>query len=299
MILATAAYLVWGVFPLYFPLLFPADATEILAHRILWCAAAAGLLLLVPRLRASLSVLIRSRRRVLILTAGAVFLAANWFTYVWAVNNDEVVQASLGYYTNPLVSVLLGVIVLSERLRRLQWVAVGIAFLAVVWLTFEYGHVPWVALVLAVSFALYGLLKKQADAPAVQSMVVEAGVLAPAALLYVVAIQIAGTGTFTEHGLSHAALLISSGPVTIVPLLLFAGAATRVPLSVIGLLQYLTPTMQLLLGVLVLDEPMPPGRFVGFCGVWLALVVLGFDSVRAGRLRRRALLAPPVTSSAG
>jgi chloramphenicol-sensitive protein RarD len=197
------------------------------------------------------------------------------------------------------VSVLLGVIVLSERLRRLQWVAVGIAALAVVWLTFEYGHVPWVALVLAVSFALYGLLKKQADAPALQSLVVEAGVLAPFAILYLVAIQLAGTGTFTDHGAGHAALLISAGPVTIVPLLLFAGAATRVPLSVIGLLQYLTPTMQLLIGVLIQHEPLPPARFAGFCGVWLALVVLGVDSVRASRLRRRALVSPPVSSSAG
>ena len=243
--------------------------------------------------------LIRSRRRVLILSAGAVFLAANWFTYVWAVNHGEVVQASLGYYVNPLVSVMLGVVVLSERLRRLQWIAIGIATLAVVWLTFEYGHVPWVSLVLAVSFALYGLLKKQADAPAVQSMVVEAGVLAPVALVYVIAVQLAGTGTFTSHGASHAALLISAGPVTIVPLLLFAGAATRVPLSVIGLLQYLTPTMQLVLGVAVQHEPLPPARFAGFCGVWVALVVLGIDSLRASRLRRRSLFPPPVTSSAG
>jgi chloramphenicol-sensitive protein RarD len=255
-------------------------------------------LLLVPSQRASISVLIRSRRRVAILTAGAGFLAANWFTYVWAVNHGEVVQASLGYYANPLVSVLLGVVVLSERLRRLQWVAIGIATMAVVWLTFEYGHVPWVALVLAVSFALYGLFKKQADAPAVQSMVVEAGALAPAALAYIVAVQAAGIGTFTSHGTWHAALLISAGPVTIVPLLLFAGAATRVPLSVIGLLQYLTPTMQLVLGVVVQHEPLPPARFAGFCGVWVALVVLGLDSVRAGRVRRREALAPSVTSGA-
>jgi len=295
------AYALWGVFPLYFPLLKPADPLEILAHRVVWSMVLSVLLLLLRPVRRGFGAVVRDRRRLLRLCLAGVVLGVNWFTFIWGVNHGEVLQTSLGYYINPLVTVLLAVLVLRERLRRLQWVALGFGFAAVLWLTVDYGRLPWLALVLAFSFGAYGLFKKQVSAPAVHTLVVETAVLTPLALAWLAGLTLAGQSTFAADGVGHAGLLASTGLVTAVPLLLFAGAATRLPLRVVGMLQYLTPTMQLAIGVFVVREPLPPGRLVGFCVVWLALALLSVDGLRARRASLRALLPTdrPVASRCG
>jgi chloramphenicol-sensitive protein RarD len=287
-LLGFAAYLLWGLFPLYWPLLEPAGAIEILAHRVLWSLVLVGLVLAV-RSR-SLRTLPRDRRALRLLVAAAVLIAVNWGVYIWGVNAHHVVETSLGYFVNPLVSVALGVVALGERLRRVQWAAVGLAAAGVVVLTADSGRLPWIALVLATSFGTYGLVKKIVGVPAVEGLVVETAVLTPLALGYVVVGGLFGTTTFTSHGGGHALLLVSAGVVTTIPLLAFAGAAARVPLSRLGLMQYLTPTMQFLIGVLVRHEPLPPGRLAGFVIVWVALALFTADT--ATHYRRQ--LAVPV-----
>jgi chloramphenicol-sensitive protein RarD len=201
-----------------------------------------------------------------------------------------VVETSLGYFINPLVSVLLGVVVLGERLRRLQWAALALAGTAVLALTVEYGRPPWISLVLAFSFGSYGLAKKKANAGAVESLVIETMVVSPVALGYLVFLTASGASTFASEGAGHVALLVGTGVVTVIPLLCFGGAATRIPLSTLGLMQYLTPTVQFLLGILVFHEPMPAMRWVGFSLIWLALVLFTIESLRS---RRRHLRVRP------
>jgi len=280
----------WGVFPLYFPLLGPAGAVEILAHRVLWSLVLVGIILLV-RSR-SLRTLPRDRRQLLLLVAAAVLIAVNWGVYIWGVNNHHVVETSLGYFVNPLVSVALGVVALGERLRPVQWAAVGLAALGVVVLTIDSGRLPWIALVLASSFGTYGLVKKIVGVPAVEGLVVETAVLTPVALGYVIVGALLGTTTFTMHGADHAFLLVSAGVVTAVPLIAFAGAASRVPLSRLGLMQYVTPTMQFLIGVLIRHEPLPPGRLAGFAVVWVALVLFTVDTATHHRRQLAIPVAP-------
>jgi chloramphenicol-sensitive protein RarD len=285
-----AAYLLWGLFPLFWPLLEPAGAVEILAHRMVWSLAVVIVLLAAA---GNWSWLLRlSRRRLGLLSLAAVFITVNWGTYIWGVNNGHVVETSLGYFTNPLVTVALGVLLLGERLRRLQWVAVGIASLAVVGLTVDYGRPPWIALVLAFSFGAYGLLKKQADVGAVESLAVETAVLFVPAVTFLVLLNRAGEGTFTTLGVGHGVLLVMSGLVTAIPLLCFGAAAIRVPLSTIGLLQYLAPVLQFFVGVIVYAEPMPPSRLAGFALVWVALVLLTYDMLRSRRRVARLAAAP-------
>ena len=290
-LLGFAAYLAWGVFPLYFPLLEPAGAVEILAHRVLWSLVLVGLVLLL-RNRA-LRTLPRGGRPLRLLVAAAVLIAINWGIYIWGVNSHHVVETSLGYFVNPLVSVALGVIALGERLRRTQWAAVGLAAIGVVVLTADSGRLPWIALVLAASFGTYGLVKKIVGVPAVEGLVVETAVLTPVALGYVIVGALFGTTTFTNHGAGHGLLLMSAGVVTAVPLLAFAGAAARVPLSRLGLMQYVTPTMQFLIGVLVRHEPLPPGRLAGFIIVWVALALFTVDTATN---HRRQLTASVVAT---
>jgi chloramphenicol-sensitive protein RarD len=274
-----AAYACWGIFPLYWPLLEPAGALEVLAHRVLWS------LLVVVALVAIGTATVRGLRRgqVCRLAIAAVLLAVNWGTYIYGVNSDQVVETSLGYFINPLVSVALGVLVLGERLRPLQQVAIGIAFVAVIVLTIEAGHPPLIALVLAFSFGTYGLLKKQAAVGAVASLAVETAVLAPVALGYVVVLAATGHSHFATNGAGHALLLASAGPVTAVPLLCFGAAATRIPLSSLGVLQYLAPTLQLLCGLFVSHEPFGVPQAVGFGLVWVALLLFTSDLVRSRR----------------
>ncbi len=285
-LLGFAAYAMWGLFPLYWPLLEPAGAIEILAHRIFWSLAVmAGLILALGRRRQLRKVLASPRTRG-ILALAAVVIAVNWGTYIWGVNNGHVVETSLGYFINPLVTVLMGVVVLGERLRTMQWVAMGIATVAVVGLTVEYGRPPWVALVLAFSFGSYGLAKKKANTGAVESLTVETLVLAPVAAGYLLWLGAQGTSTFTTEGAGHVLLVVGTGVVTAIPLICFGAAATRVSMTTIGLLQYVAPTIQFALGVFLFGEPMPAMRWVGFTLVWLALAIFTFEALT---YRRRQL----------
>jgi chloramphenicol-sensitive protein RarD len=282
------------MFPLYWPLLEPAGALEILSHRVVWSLVFVGLLLVgVRRAHGGLP---RDRRRLLLLSLAALVIAVNWGLYIWGVNHKHVVETSLGYFINPLVTVALGVLVLGERLRRVQWAAVAIAAGGVLVLTVNAGRPPWIALTLAFSFGTYGLVKKVVGVGAVEGLVVETSLLAPLALGYLLVIGGTGDGTFTSGGWDHALLLAGAGPVTALPLLAFAGAAAAVPLSRLGLMQYLTPTMQFLLGVLLRHEPLGTGRLVGFALVWVALAVFTVDT--ASHHRRHLALTAEASSAA-
>ena len=278
------AYGLWGLVPLFWPLVKPAGSLEILASRVVWSLLFAVLLIIfaVPRGWWSR---IASRRNLVLLAAAAAVVSVNWGVYIWAVNHDHVTEAALGYYINPIVSIMIGVLVLRERLARWQWVAVGIALVAVVLLSVEVGRPPWIALTLAFSFATYGLLKNRVNGGAVETLTIESGFLLLPALGYLIFLQTRNQLTFTQLGLAHALLLVAGGLVTLLPLLLFSAAATRLPLSVIGLLQYVTPTAQFLLGVVYFHEQMSTGRWVGFAIVWLALIVLTIGTVISARRR--------------
>lgn len=283
LLLGVAAYAIWGLFPLYWPLLEPAGAVEILAHRIVWSVVTMGALLVALHRVRVFRVLVADRRVHRLLTLAACLITVNWATYIWGVNNGHVVETALGYFVNPLVTVLMGVFVLGERLRSWQWVAMGVAAVAVVVLTVDYGRPPWIALVLALSFGSYGLCKKQAGAPAIESIAFETLVVGPLALAYLVWLSARGSSSFTAHGPGHALLFVATGVVTAVPLICFGGAAIRVPLVTLGLLQYLTPILQFLLGVLYFHETMPAGRWIGFALVWAALAVFTADLLRHTR----------------
>ena len=283
------AYLLWGLFPLYWPLLAPSSPLEVLAHRVLWSLVVVVVLLGVTRRVEQVRAAVRDRRRLAQIALAAVVIAVNWGTYIYGVTNDRVVETSLGYFVNPIVTVLLGVVVLGERLRPAQWAALGAAFVAVVVLTVENGSPPWIALVLAFSFGTYGLLKKTAGVGAVEGLAVETAVLLPVAAVYV---AVLGGGTFATEGVGHGALLALSGVVTAIPLLLFGAAASRIPLSTLGVLQYLAPTMQFLLGITLFDEPLPAVKLLGFVLVWCAVALFTVDLLRHGRQLRLEVPAP-------
>ncbi|MEV4462534.1 EamA family transporter RarD [Micromonospora echinofusca] len=285
------AYLLWGFFPLYLRLLRPAGSIEILAHRIVWSVVFVALLLGALRNVGFLRALLRRPRALAGIGVAAALIAVNWGTYIYGVNSDRVVETALGYFINPLVVVLLGVTVLRERLRPTQWVALGIGGLAVAVLTLDYGRLPYLALVLAFSFAGYGLAKKQLGLPAAEGLFVESAVLALPALAYLGWLTAAGDGTFGQVSVGHTLLLVSAGAATAIPLLLFAGAANRLPLTGLGMIQYLAPILQLGCGVLIFHEPMPPARLAGFALVWAALIVFTVDAVRHSRRTRAAALA--------
>ena len=282
-----AAYVLWGLFPLYWPLLEPAGAGEILAHRVLWTSITMVVLVLALRRTAQLRAIFRDRRVLLLLTLGAAVISVNWLTYIWGVTNDRVVETSLGYFINPLVTVLMGVVILGERLRPLQWGALGIASAAVVVLTLDYGRLPWVALVLAFSFGSYGLCKKTANVDATESLAYETAVIAPFAAAYLVWLGLAGESNFTTHGTGHALLFMTTGVVTAIPLICFGAAAVRVSMVTLGLLQYLAPVLQFALGVLWFHEDMPAGRWIGFVLVWIALVIFTVEAVNHRRRQLR------------
>ncbi len=277
------AYLLWGLFPLYWPLLEPASAIEILAHRIVWSLAFVVLLLWRTHGWGSVRAVLAQPEKRTLLALAAVVITVNWGTYIWGVNTGHVVETSLGYFINPLLTILMGVFLLHERLRRTQWVAVGIATLAIVVLTIDYGRLPWIALVLATSFGLYGYFKKRASVGAVESLAVETGTVALPALVTLAILGMQGDLAFGRHGAGNTLLLAASGVVTAIPLLFFAGATRRLPLSVIGLLQYLAPVLQFAVGVGIDHEAMPAARWMGFALVWIALVILTVDGVRAAR----------------
>ncbi|MCO5967995.1 EamA family transporter RarD [Actinoallomurus soli] len=289
-----AAYTMWGLFPLYWPLLKPAGALEILAHRMIWSLVAVLVVLAVRRHWGWLRTM--GLRRILLLAVAALIITVNWGTYIYAVNSGHTIEAALGYFINPLVSVLLGVLVFRERLRPWQWAAIGVSVVAVGVLAADYGRLPWIALLLACSFGTYGLVKKFAATGSAESLTVETAVLFVPALAYTL---LAPHQTFTGHGVGHVALLAGAGVVTAIPLMLFNTAATRVPLTVIGMLQYLAPVIQFLIGLLVQHEEMPASRWVGFLLVWAALVMLTGDGLRAARSKRRTAPRPePVAEAA-
>ena len=277
------------MFPLYFHLLAPAGAWEILAHRILWTLLFCAAVVAVRREFAWCRSVFGNPRMLGAVTLAGLLLAVNWTIYVAAVVAHHVTEASLGYFLNPIVTVAIGVIVLRERLRSLQWLAVAIGLAAGVYLTIDFGRPPWIALSLAFSFALYGLMKKGLGTSlgALQSLTSETAVLAPIALVILLWLGTRDETTFRVDSPGHPLLLASAGVVTAVPLLLFGAAARRVPLVTIGLLQFITPVLQLLCGVLLLGETMETSRWIGFGIVWVALLVLTFDSIRSVRTRRR------------
>lgn len=294
-----AAYFLWGLFPLYWPYLKPAGAPEVLAHRIVWSLAFVVLLERVVARRRNgvpggLRALAADRRRMRLLVVAAVLIGVNWLVYIWAVNHAHVLETALGYYINPLVTVAIAVLVLRERLRPAQWAAIGIATAAVVELALEVGRPPWIALVLAGTFAAYGLIKKTVGVGAVEGLTVETAVLFLPALAFLAWTSADGSAAFGRHGVGHTLLLTSAGVATAVPLLFFAAAARRVSLTTLGLLQYVAPTMQFLIGLFVADEPLPPARLVGFALVWVALVIFTVDGLRAARDQKRYRLGIPI-----
>lgn len=288
------AYLWWGAFPLYFVALKPAGALEVLAHRVVWTLVICVAVLALTRQLRWIRDMFRDGRRLGTMTFAGLLIGTNWTVYTFAVLSGHVTEAALGYFLNPLVTVGIGVIVLRERLRPAQWVAVAIGLAAAVYLTIDYGSPPWISLVLAFSFATYGLLKKHlgGSMSALDSLTAETVVLLPFAIGLLIWLSATGEQTFTGHGGGHTALLLTTGIATAIPLLLFAASAKRVPLVTVGLLQFLTPVLQLLTAVLLLGEVLPASRWIGFGMVWVALVVLSVDSVvSAGRSRRLARAA--------
>ena len=281
-----AAFVIWGLFPLYWPLLDPTPASQILAHRMFWSLIFVAVLLVIRRRWAFVSALRSDPRRLCLLAVAAILISVNWGVYIWAVNAGHVVEASLGYFITPLVVIALGVLVLKEHLRRSQWTAVGFGFAAVVVISVGLGHVPWIALSLAASFGSYGLAKKLARTPAIESMAVETSVMALPAIGFLIFVQVHGTGSFGHVAAGTDLLLVSSGIVTVVPLLLFAAATSRVPLTVMGLMQYATPVIQFVIGVAVRHEKVPASEFAGFALVWVALTILGVSEIRQWRVSR-------------
>lgn len=270
MLAGVAAYTLWGFFPAFFPLLEPAGAVEILGHRIVWSLVVMALVLTAMRRWRDLRAVDRASWGWIL--GAAVFVSANWGVYVYTVNSDRVTEAALGYTINPLVSVLLGVLLFRERLSRPQVWAVGLAVVAVGVLTVGYGHFPYLSVILAVSFGMYGVMKKKLRVDPVVGMTGEVLVTAPFALAWLVWMGAAGTGTFTAHGPGHALLLAASGLVTVVPLLLFAVAAQRIPLAMIGMLQYIVPVLQMSWGIVVVGERLDAVQLAGFALIWAAVI---------------------------
>jgi chloramphenicol-sensitive protein RarD len=287
-LLAVLAYGLWGFLPLYFLLLAPANALEIVAWRILLSLVFCAILLTVTRAWRHLFELLRDRRIALTLLLAGILILVNWLVYVYATLSDNVVQAALGYFTNPIVTVLLGIFVLRERLRPMQWVAIAISAIAVLVIAIDYGAFPWIALALAFSFGFYGLVKKRVGGrvDALSGLTMETVWLAPIAVAQLIFVSVSSGLTIGTVSVGQTVAMLLAGVVTAVPLLLFAGAARRLPLTTMGLTQYVTPILQFLIGVLLLHEAMPPARLVGFILVWIALIVLAIDSFRHSQLSK-------------
>ncbi len=289
------AYTLWGLFPIYWRLLERDPAIEILAHRMVWSLVFMLVMLTLQRDWRWLGKGLRNRRTVVIYTLAAILLAFNWYTYIWAVNAGYVVEASLGYFINPLVNFLLGVIFFREKLRNGQVAAVILAGAGVVYLTVSYGSLPWISLVLAITFGAYGLIKKTASLESMHGFSLETLVLFLPAFAYLLFRNATGVGAFWHQGLVITVLLVLAGPVTSIPLILFGYSARKIPLSMLGFIQYITPTLQFLLGVFVYLEPFPQARLVGFCIIWLALLVYSFESLFFNRrLKANPALVKPL-----
>jgi chloramphenicol-sensitive protein RarD len=289
---ATLAYLLWGLFPVYFKALQQVPAVEILAHRMVWSLLFCAALLLALRRWSWLRTTATQPRVLAAFVLSAALVSVNWGIYIWAVNAGHVVDASLGYFINPLVNVLIGALLLGERLRRGQRVAVAIAAAGVAWLTWQAGHLPWIGLALAFSFAGYGLMRKRAPLGSIEGLTLETLLLFPLAFGYLGWLAYAGTNVFLEAGTSVQLLLAAAGPVTAAPLLLFAAGARRISFSTLGILQYIAPTLQLMIGVLVYREAFEPAKAAGYVLIWIALAVYTLEGLwRAHRAARVAV--PP------
>ena len=286
---ALAAYTLWGVLPIYWKLIQTASTLEIVANRIIWSFALLVLLLAVKKQGSALRAAVSGPRILGVFLISALLLGVNWSVYIYGVNAGFIVETSLGYFINPLVSVLLGVIILREKLRSLQWVSVALAVIGVGYLTMNYGRLPWIALVLAVTFGLYGLAKKVAPLGSFYGLTLETGMLCLPSLGFLILLAARGEGTLGNADPLTSLLLVMTGPVTTVPLLLFGAAARRIDLSMLGLLQYIAPTLQFLIGVLVYHEPFNAATLVGFCIIWTALAILWGEGMIERQRRLRAL----------
>ncbi|HTH59908.1 MAG TPA: EamA family transporter RarD [Paraburkholderia sp.] len=285
---ALLAFTCWGLFPVYFKTLHQVGALEMLAHRMAWSLLFVAAVLVVRRHWRWLGVALRDRPLVGRFVASAALLSANWGIYIWAVNAGHIVEASLGYFINPLLNVLLGYVFLGERLRPLQWCAVALAAAGVLWLTWQNGAPPWISLALAATFGGYGLMRKTAQLGALEGLTMETLLLFPVALLYLAALGWLGGSTFFVAPTSVRVLLAMAGPITAVPLLLFAAAARRIPLSTLGVIQYVTPTLQLLTGVIVYREPFGGAQLIGYGAIWVALALYSFEGMRIAAAMREA-----------
>jgi chloramphenicol-sensitive protein RarD len=282
LLFGVSAYILWGLFPLYWPLLEPAGALEIVGHRAVWSLVFCVIALSITKAIKPALATMRRPKVFIKLVAATGLISVNWVVYIWATNNGHVVEASLGYYINPIIMIAIGIILLKEKMRKLQWTSVSIAALGVLVLTFDYGRLPWVALALALSWGTYGFIKKQLGLGALEGLGIETAIAAPFYLAYLSWIGVEGSGHFGS-GIGLTLLLIGSGVVTAIPLLLFNGAGNRLPYTVIGLLQFITPTLQFSIGVWVRHEDMPTAPWAGFLIIWLALVVLATDLIRSSR----------------
>ena len=292
------AYLMWGLFPLYWRLLDRSGAVELLAHRVIWSLLTIAALVAVLRKFGAVKALLRQPRKRWALMGAALLISVNWGTYIYGVINGHVVETSLGYFITPLFAVFLGVVVLKERLQPAQWVALTIAFIAVLTLAIENGRPPWIAIVLTFSWGFYGLVKKKADAGAIEGMAIESATVVPLAIAALVVLGAQGQSTVTQDGIGYLVLVLLTGPLTAVPLLFFGAAATRTSLTTLGLLNYVAPILQFICGVALFHEHMSPMRWAGFGLVWLALMIFTFDGLRRRRktiaLQRAALASAAV-----
>lgn len=282
---AIGAYGLWGLFPLYWKLLQHVPALQLIGHRIVWSFVSLLVILIFLRQVKPFKKAALSFSMIRIYALAAILVGINWLVYVWAVNSGHVVETSLGYFINPLISVLIGVIFFRERLRLWQWIPIGIAGIGVLYLTFAFGKLPWIALTLAFSFAFYGMVKKIAPLGSLHGLTLETIILLVPAVFYLVHAESAGNGAFLHSGIGADLLMLGTGLITTIPLLLFASAAKRIPLSIIGVLQYIAPTIQFFIGILVYHEVFTKRQFVGYGFVWVALIIFGADSYSAYRKR--------------
>jgi chloramphenicol-sensitive protein RarD len=282
LLFGVSAYTLWGLFPIYWPLLKPANPLEIVSHRAVWTLVFCFIILALTKTLKSTLSLLKHPKIVAGLFLSSILISINWIIYIYAANNEHVIEASLGYYINPIVVIATGVIVLKEKMRPLQWLAVGIATLGVAVLTIDYGRLPWIALGLALSWGGYGLVKKQLGLGALEGLSIETLLSSGFYLGYLIWLGNSGEGHFT-YSLTLTLLLIGGGAVTAIPLLLFNGSTNRLPLTLVGLLQYITPTIQFCIGVWYYHEYMPTARWVGFFIIWVALMSLAIDLIKSGR----------------
>jgi chloramphenicol-sensitive protein RarD len=278
-----AAYIMWGFFPIYWKMLHQVPALQVIGNRIVWSFLLLAGVVLFTHQWTALRAAAASPRIIGIYSIAAVLVTINWMFYVWGVNSGFIVETSLGYFINPLVSVLLGVLFLHERLRTSQWIPIGIAAVGVAYLTAVYGRLPWISLTLALSFGFYGLVKKLAPLGSLHGLTLETGIVFPVALLYLLLVGMRGSGAFLQEGPQTTLLLIGAGPVTTIPLLLFASAAREIPLAILGLLQYIAPTLQFLIGVFIYKEPFNRSLLIGFCIIWIALILFWVENYLSHR----------------